>query len=159
MENVQNTILFFWRTADIEKVSKCAECGGGVAERLFSAAKDAGTLKEMLDLAATKRYTDARLRRAVIFGMMGVTIADLKMRAPYVNFLCANAEGLEFISGVRDISVISKPSRIPDDADSQRLSKLSLRFDALYTLAMHKPSEAGFFLRQCPHIIKNDNNF
>lgn len=159
MKKVESAILFFWRTADIEKASVCAECGGGIAERLSAAAKGAGTLEGMLDIAATKRYTDARLRRAVIFGMMGVTPADLKRRAPYVNFLCANAAGLEFLSAVRNIKVISKPSRIPEDADSKRQAELCLKFDALYTLAMNYASDAGYFCRQSPQIVKNDNNF
>lgn len=159
MKNAQSAILYFWRTADITKVSECAECGGGVAERLSAAAKRAGTLEEMLDLAATKRYTDSRLRRALIFGMTGVRLDDLKRRAPYVNFLCAKECGLKFLSDVRGINVIAKPSRIPEDEDSARQAELSLRFDELYTLAMNKPYDAGFFIRQSPRIIKNDNIF
>jgi predicted nucleotidyltransferase len=159
MKKVESAILFFWRTADIQAVSACAECGGGVAERLSAAAKSAATLEEMLELSATKRYTDARLRRAAIFGMMGVTLADLKRRSPYVNLLCANADGLEFLSAVSEINVISKPSRIPEDVDSQRQAQLGMKFDALYTLAMNYASDAGFFCRQSPHIIKNDNKF
>ena len=160
MKKVESAILYFWRTADAKNVSVCAECGGGVAERLSAAAKSAGTLEEMFELAETKRYTDARFRRAVIFGMMGVTLADLKRRVPYVNFLCAHTiPALKFLSEVRDINVISKPSRIPEDEDSQRQAELCLKFDALYTLAMNYASDVGFFYRQRPHIIKNDNNF
>jgi predicted nucleotidyltransferase len=159
MKKAESAILFFWRTADIKSVSACAECGGGVAERLAAAAKRAGSIEEMLSLAATKRYTDARLRRAVIFGMMGVTLADLKRRAPYVNLLCANPDGLEFLSEVSGINVISKPSRIPEDAESQRQAELCYKLDSLYTLAMNSASDAGFFYRQRPNIIKNDNIF
>ena len=159
MKNVESAVLFFWRTAAADVLSECAECGGGVAERLSSAAGRAGTLEEMLTLAATKRYTDSRLRRAVIFGMMGVTLADLKRRAPYVNLLCANSgAGLEFVSEVRNIAVVSKPSRIPEGEESERQSALGLKFDALYTLAMKKKRDLGFFIRQSPKIIRNDNN-
>ena len=159
MKKAESAVLFFWRTADIEKASACAECGGGVAERLAAAAKRAGTLEEMLELAATKRYTDARLRRAVIFGMLGVTLADLKRRAPYVNLLCANAAGLDLLSDVRDISVISKPSRIPEDEDSKRQAELGQLLDSLYTLTMALSRPAGEFLKQSPQIVKNDNKF
>jgi predicted nucleotidyltransferase len=159
MKKVESAILFFWRTVDTKMVSDCAECGGGVAERLSAAAKSAGNIEEMLNIAATKRYTDARFRRAAIFGMTGVRLDDLKRRAPYVNFLCANADGLEFLSSVSGINVISKPSRIPEDTDSKRQSELCQRFDALYTLAMNCARDAGLFYRQGPLIIKNDNNF
>lgn len=159
MKNVESAALFFWRTADPAKTSRCAECGGGVAERLSSAAREAGNLEEMLSLASTKRYTDSRLRRAMLFGMTGVEPNDLKACAPYVNLLAANERGVEFVSEVKGIEVVSKPSKIPNGEASARQYALGCCLDALYTLAMHMPCEAGFFLRQSPQIVKNDNKF
>lgn len=159
MKNVESAVLFFWRNADFGKVSECAECGGGVAERLSASAREAGSLEEMFSLAATKRYTDSRLRRAALFGMLGVTLADLKSRAAYVNLLAANPSGIEFLSAVKGIEIVSKPSRIPEGEKSARQFALSSALDSLYTLAMAKPQSAGCFVRQSPHILKNDNNF
>lgn len=158
VKNVESAVLFFWRNADIEKASECAECGGGVAERLSSAAKQAGTLAEMMELAATKRYTDSRLRRAAFFGMLGVTLSDLKSHAAYVNLLAANTLGIEFISSVGGIEVVSKPSKVPAGEASARQFALSSAFDSLFTLAMNKPRTSGYFVRQSPQIVKKDNN-
>ena len=154
LQNAQSAVLFFWRTCDIPKVSTCAECGGGVAERLSWSAKQAGTLDEMMQLAATKRYTASRLRRAVLFGMLGVSLADLKAPAAYVSFLASNQSGIDFLSGVSAIKVVTKPSRIPEGGNRQ--AQLGALLDSLYTLAMGQPCEAGFFIRQSPLIIKND---
>lgn len=159
MKNVESAVLFFWRNADLAKASECAECGGGVAERLASSAREVGSLEEMFSLAATKRYTDSRLRRAALFGMLGVTLADLKSRATYVNLLAANPSGIGFLSSVKGIEIVSKPSRIPEGEESARQFALSSALDSLYTLAMAKPRSAGYFVRQSPHILKNDNNF
>ncbi len=159
MKNIESTVLFFWRTADIAKICECAECSGGVAERLSSSAREAGSFEEMMSLAATKRYTDSRLRRAALFGMMGVALDDLKRRAPYVNLLAANRTGLDLISDVRDIAVVSKPSRIPEGEESARQFALTSAIDSLYTLAMKKRRSAGYFVRQSPQIVKNDKNF
>lgn len=155
MKNVQSAILYFWRTADIAQVAQCAECGGGVAERLAASAKDSKSFEEMMSLAATKRYTDSRLRRAVIFGMLGVTLEDLKRPAEYVNLLAANAKGIEFISTVGNIAVVSKPSKVPQTEAGIRQFEIGQRLDVLYTLAMDVPRESGYFLKQSPRIIKN----
>jgi predicted nucleotidyltransferase len=155
MKNVQSAILYFWRTADIAQVAQCAECGGGVAERLAVSAKDSKSFEEMMSLAATKRYTDSRLRRAVIFGMLGVTLEDLKRPAEYVNLLAANAKGIEFVSAVGNIAVISKPSKVPQTEAGIRQFEIGQRLDVLYTLAMDAPRESGYFLKQSPRIIKN----
>ncbi len=159
MKNIGSAILFFWRGCDLSTVGESAECGGGVAERLAAAAKEARSLEEMLEIAATKRYTDSRLRRALIFGMLGVTLDDLKRPAEYVELLAANGKGIEFISAARGIEIVSKPSKVPQTEAGVRQFELSRRLDAIYTLAMESPRESGYFLKQSPRIVKNDNNF
>ncbi len=158
LKNIESAVLSFWRLCDIEKVSECAECGGGVAQRIMSAARASCSLEHMISVMATKRYTDSRLRRAVIFGMTGVKRWDLKERAAYVNLLAANEKGLGFVSGVKDIAVLSKPSKIPDGVRSIRQFTLGQRLESLYTLAMTSPRESGTFLRQSPTIVKIDQN-
>ncbi len=159
MKNVESAVLLFWREADIAKVSECAECRGGVAERLSSSAREASSLEEMFSMAATKRYTDSRLRRAAIFGMLGVSVKDLKRRAAYVNLLAANSAGIEFVSAVNGIEIVSKPSRIPESDESSRQFALSSSLDSLYTLAMDRPRSLEYFVKQSPQIVKNDKNF
>lgn len=158
LKNIESAILSFWRLCDAEKVSECAECGGGVAQRIMSAARASGSLEQMISVMATKRYTDSRLRRAVLFGMTGVKRFDLKERAGYVNLLAANEKGLEFVSEVKDIAVVSKPSKIPDSVRAIRQFALGQRLESLYTLAMSAPCESGKFLRQSPAIVKSDKN-
>ncbi len=155
MKKAKIAILYFWRTADIAKVSQCAECGGGVAERLATSAREAKSFEEMMSLAATKRYTDSRLRRATLFGMLGVDLEDLKRPAEYVNLLAANGRGVEFVSAVRKIEVVSKPSKVPQTEAGMRQFDIGQRLDGLYTLAMAVPRESGYFLKQSPRIIKN----
>ncbi len=151
MKSIESAVLAFWRLCDAEKVSTCAECGGGVAQRLIGAANASATLGEMMSAAATKRYTNSRLRRAVLFGMTGVAADDLKARAPYVCLLAANRTGIEFLASVKNIEVVAKPSKVPKEKNSERQFLLGARLDALYTLAMGR--ESGYFLRQSPKIL------
>ena len=90
--------------------------------------------------------------------MTGVKRGDLKERAAYVNLLAANGRGLEFVSAVKDIEVVSKPSKIPDSVRAIRQFTLGQRLESLYTLAMSSPRESGAFLRQSPAIVKIDQN-
>ncbi|MGM9643185.1 MAG: nucleotidyltransferase family protein [Eubacteriales bacterium] len=151
MKSIESAVLAFWRMCDAESVVICAECGGGVAQRLKTAANESATLEEFFKAAATKRYTDSHLRRAALFGMTGVTAEDLKARPAFTSLLAANRSGIEFLSEVKGIEVVSKPSKIPPTEESARQFLLGARLDALYTLAMKK--ESGYFLRQSPKII------
>ena len=158
LSNIESAIISFWRLCNVDAVSECAECGGGVAQRIMSAARASGSFGHMIEVMATKRYTDSRLRRAVLFGMTGVKRGDLRERAPYVNLLAANEKGLSFVSEVKNIEVLSKPSRIPEGVRSLRQFILGQRLESLYTLAMTEPRESGTFLRQSPEIVKFDKN-
>jgi predicted nucleotidyltransferase len=133
-----------------------AEMHGGLAERVCRAAREATDLSTFYTLAATKKYTDSRVRRAILYGMTGVTEEDLKATPAYVNLLGATDVGRAFLSAYRkkkdaDLPVITRPAAILDseaNAAFRRQAELQLRAEALYTLAFPMPQAAGRFLKE-----------
>lgn len=141
-DNLSAAILSFWRTADPAETGKYAECGGGVAGLLRRAAEKTGNYADMAAAAATKKYTNARLRRAILFGMTGVMPDDLRGTPAYVRLLCANERGrayLASIRGTKNIAVVTKPCRIPSGDAACRQREMGRRLDALLTLACPVP--------------------
>ena len=151
---LSSAFLSFFRMNDPETLEKFAETGGGVAGRLVTAAKKASNLDEMFKLAATKRYTNARLRRAALFCMTGVTFSDLYSKPEYVTLLASNKKGREYLSGLKncDIKIVTKPADAPDC----RQTELSRNVDKLFTLTLPEPRPEGEFLRRSPKILQND---
>ena len=126
---------------------------GGVAERLIGCAAEARSAEEFFTLAATKRYTNSRLRRAALFTLMGVTEDDVKTPPRFTVLLGANERGREFLSEIRrtsSIKVLTKPSAGMDDADESfaRQYEMWKRADELYTLCMSNGVKKGEFLRR-----------
>lgn len=158
IRNAEAAMLAFWRMArDSELNSTLAECGGGVAQRLHSCAAKASSAEEFFALAATKKYTNARLRRAALFGMTGVTYQDLDALPAYLNLLAVNKNGRAFVSAAKrrgEIAIVTKPSRIPDSDGARRQNELARNLDAIYTLAMPKKRENGFFFTKSPFITE-----
>ncbi len=156
-ENYGDAILSALRRYSPEDISAIAECGGGVGGRLISAAKKASSYSELLSLAKTKQYTNARLRRAAVFAYLGVRRDALAALPRYTQLLAANSRGTAALRGfVRysDIEVLTKAAnhdKLSSEASCQYLLEASA--DDLYTLAFmpHLPSDA--FLRSSPHII------
>ncbi len=151
LEALEKAILYFWRTAD-PSLGVLAELGGGLCERLIASAKQVATLGELFTLAATKKYTNAHIRRAVLYGMLGVTWADLESRPAYTNLLAASRKGCDILASLRkkeqSVPIVTKPSDVPDS----RASVLAARADALYTLALPTPAEMGDFMRKNPFL-------
>ncbi len=150
IKRIESAVLSFFRLTPPEALVDIAELGNGLEYRLCEAALKAGTLDEFFSLAATKKYTDSRIRRAVLFAMTGVMRHDLKTLPQYTTLLAVNAEGREVLSQLRKkenvIPVVTKPA--DGKSVSERQYTLSYLLDCLFTLAMPTPTEAGAFMRK-----------
>ncbi len=147
-------VLSFFRLCEPSELEHFAEAGGGVAARLSSAAVEARSVEEMLSLAATKRYTDARLRRAVLFCLLGVVPDDLRATPSYTTLLAANGRGREFLSSRRNCGV--KTVTKPADAPVCRQRQLSEKLDALFVQTLPRPLAADAFFKRSPKISESD---
>ncbi len=130
---------------------------GGIAERICRVAHESLSGEDFMRQLSTKRYTDAKLRRGLLFALTGVKHDDLLCNTAYTCLLAANGKGREFLSGVRkgsDIRVITKPADASElaDAAAKRQTELSARLDALYTFCLSNSAESGALLRKKPHI-------
>lgn len=128
-------LLALFRLADVEELSVFAECGGGVAQRLCRAAAQTADFPAWLEAARTKCYTDARLRRGILFGATEVTRELLNSAPAYTTLLAASGQGRALLSEKRrsgGIPVVTKPADAPKDSPQFAAGN---RADALFTLA------------------------
>lgn len=147
----------FYRIRSPEDFENCAEMGGGLANHICRRARETATPDEFFTYLRTKQYTDARLRRALLFGALGVTDRDLKTPPGYTTLLAANPKGCAFLKEWRQTSkdnplyfpVVTKPA----DAPEGRQRELSEQADALFTLCYPTPREAGELVRRSPIIL------
>ena len=132
-----------------------AECGGGVLSLLKNAAKEAEDLPSLFAHAATKKYTQARLRRAALFSYFGVTPADIKAKPRYTQVLAMDEKGQKVLANIRKtahISLLTKPADLHKLSLAARAqAELSYRADSVYTLLSPTPQKADLFLRTAPY--------
>lgn len=136
-----------------------AECGGGLLGRLRGAAGDAVDYETLLALAATKRYTNGRIRRALLYLLSGVTVTDLATAPAYLRLLAMNKQGREFLSKtdkIRTVPVVSKQSEIAALGEAAaRQRALSLAADGLFSLCAQKPMLPRELQTQKPYLKIN----
>ena len=117
----------------------------------------ASSLSELLSLSATKKYTDSRIRRGILFALTDVLQADLCEKPAYVRVLAANPVGCALLAKKRktaSIPLVTRQAEIPTDPAACRQEELHRRAVALYTLCLEKPLAADLFLRKNPVIVK-----
>ena len=117
--------------------------GEGLYMRLMRAAKEYGTVREVLDAVKTKRYTYARIRRMVMCAYLGIRKWDYDMTPPYARVLAMNMVGRRLLAEMKKtaaIPVITKPSKVRDlGDDANYIFDLGARATDLYTLLYENP--------------------
>ena len=107
------TMLNFFRTHTPDELAKYADLGGGLAGRLCRAANSAADYESFIAAAATKKYTNARIRRAILSAMLRVSEDELKRKPRFTALLAANKNGTAFLRSVKksaEIEIITRPA-------------------------------------------------
>lgn len=152
IKRLENALISYWRMVDPATLSDIAELGNGLEYRIHEAALGSSSLERLEDSVATKRYTSAKIRRAILFAPLGVTKADLDAEPEYTSVLAADSVGREILSSLRKneggMKIITKSADTPECRQRQ----LSERADSLYTLALPTPKEAGYLAKKKIYI-------
>ena len=149
---LSRAILMYFRLRSPEDLQSYAECEGGIANRLCSLAHECSSLEELYEKLSTKRYTDAKLRRALLFCLSEVERELLCSLPEYTTLLAADAKGRELLSSQRKsggIKVVTKPA---DEPAESAQTKASRRLDAIFTLAKMQPNASGEYLKRGAYI-------
>ncbi len=156
LERAERAILAHFRLSD--GISSGAELSGGLGNRLADAACRSRSYGEFFELARTKKYTDARIRRAVVFSMCGVADIDLHSAPAYTTLLALNGRGAEFLSERKKstvIPIVSNPAMLgslPEEAE--RAYTLARRAEGLRSLCCGGIGALEDALRIPPVIVK-----
>ena len=149
----ERAVLYALRSIAADDADLFAECGGGLGRRIVNAASEASDLDTLYSLLSTKRYTNARIRRAVISMLTGATEEDEAAPPLFTCLLAANAAGLSAVKRP-SLTVLSSPSDIRrcDLGRSAELYLSAERFDSLcYPVCL---PEYEFF-RRVPTIFSD----
>ncbi len=152
---IRERLGFSHRLFDVERDALCLgvyrrgtfDSESGVVNRLEKCALSSSSGKEMLERAKTKKYTDARLRRAALFALTGVTKDDLAKSPDYTVLLAANSSGRKILSGAKSIEIVTKPA----DAKTQSFVLETLA-DRLFALCSKEGAAPEDFLKKSPCI-------
>lgn len=155
IKRLERAILSRLRAMHREDFEQLYDGANGLAERLYKAVRKAGTLDELYFLAKTKRYTLARIRRAVLCGFLGLNKGQLLTPNAYIRVLGMNKKGKEILSAAKcslpldtSLKALSKTSRA-----AHRQAAFEERCGDLYSLAFEKPAPCGRELTAKPVIV------
>ena len=125
---------------------------GGLANRICEMSHKARSADELMELVKTKRYTDANIRRTVMYCLSGVTRQHIEESPREVLLLAANDRGRELLAKSRKTEgtrVVTKPADL-DMSLSQNI--LMKRVDGIFTLLRKNALSSDTYLKKGPYI-------
>ncbi len=139
---LETTILSALRTTSKEDYKALPDISEGIENRLFSAARIGRNLTELLEYAATKRYTNARLRRLVLSAFLKENKNEIPEKVPYIRVLGCNAIGAEVLKVARvnsKIPVIMRSTALKGNPTFE----FDVKATDIYSLSQINPDPCG----------------
>ncbi len=135
-EAFKDIILYKLRTANACELSNIADISEGLENRLISSASYSDSVEVLIDNVSTKRYSNARIRRAVINTVLNITKDDVKQKPSYIRVLGADEKGRELIKAIKakcDLPVVTKVA----DYDRLPCLKKEITATSVYSIALN----------------------
>jgi len=134
IEAFKDIILYKLRTASPNELLSIADVSEGLENRLISSAIKADSVAKLIEEVSTKRYSNARIRRAIINSVLNITKEDTKQKPSYIRVLGADKKGRELLKSIKSncpLPIVTKA------ADYDTLSALQKEITAtsIYSLA------------------------
>ena len=136
--------------------SDIQDAAGGLYNRICEHSAEANSISSLTLAVETKKYTKARIRRAIWNSYFGVTSSDVRELPAYTQVLAMNNIGRSLLKRIKKMSefpVITKPSSFKEFDMRVILQKdLSNKADSVYALAHKTPYSGKYALTFTPYV-------
>lgn len=142
LQRMERGILAKLRTITAEDWAKLPDSGAGegLPPRLERAGKQCRSLEEFVVLAKPKHWTQARMRRLLVWAYLGLTQAERPGQPAYLRVLGFNTRGQEVLRQMKERSslpILTKPAHARRQLEGDlRLFELEARCTDLYDLCL-----------------------
>lgn len=99
----EKQIIYNLRKMSIQEIAQLPDVSEGLENAIKNAANSCNSVVEFLNIIKSKRYTNTRLQRILVYALLGITKKDIdlsKKAIPYVRVLGFNNKGKYLISEV-----------------------------------------------------------
>ena len=146
-------IIYTLRKMSTSEIANLPDVSEGLEFSIKNAANQCNSVVELLSIVKSKRYTQTRLQRILLYSILGITKKDMEISmstTPYVRVLGFNNKGQELISEIskrnRKLEIITSVKKFMDKKPNSNL-KLLMDKDIwatnVYTLGFEYDSKSN----------------
>ncbi len=131
----EREIIYLLRKMSIAEIAELPDVGEGLENAIKNTANSCNSIVEFLNIIKSKRYTNTRLQRILLYTLLGITKKDIalsKKLTPYIRVLGFNDKGKYLISEISKanpkLEIITSVKKYMDTSNNKN-SKYMLEKD------------------------------
>lgn len=136
-EKLSSAILSHFRLSSPSASCDIQDARGGLYNRLITKSYEAHDISSLAVLTETKKFTNARIRRAIWYSFFGVTSSDIKSAPAFTRVLALDQKGQAILHDAKNtasIPIVTKPSEAFATPNNARAKSLSDNADSIFQL-------------------------
>lgn len=137
----------------LDEIAALPDVSEGLENKIKIAANNCNNLEELISKIKSKRYTQSRIQRILLYVLLNITQKDIntsKRVTPYIRVLGFNKHGKRIISAISaanpKLQIIVSVKKFMENATDSNLKKMMAKdifASNVYTLAFEKDSIAN----------------
>ncbi len=153
LERFEKEIIYQLRRMNIEQIANLPDVSEGLENAIKSAVGNCNTIKELIEQVKTKRYTQTRIQRILLYSLLGIDkkiMESSKKVTPYVRVLGFTKKGQELLSEIcrnnPKINLITSVKKFMDENKNKQLKEMlekDIFATDVYTLAYKNNSKTN----------------
>ena len=131
ISDFEKLIIYKLRTSSIDDIKKLPDVSEGLENLIKKAANSTNTLEELISQISSKRYTQTRIKRILLYSLLGVTAKEMdisKKINPYVRVLGFSPNGKKLLSKISkanpNLKIITSVKKFIDENHNKNLQMM-----------------------------------
>ena len=127
----EREIIYNLRRMSITEIANLPDVSEGLEYAIKNAANSCNTIDDLLSMVKSKRYTMTRLKRILVYCLLGITTKDIQLSKkanPYIRVLGVNEKGKELLSGIHHanpkLDIITSVKQYMDSSNNKILKAM-----------------------------------
>ena len=126
-----NQIIYNLRKMSLDEIASLADVSEGLENVIKLASMRTSNVYEAISMIKSKRYTQSRIQRIMLYSLLGITKKDIELSkkvTPYIRILGFTSKGKRLISSISDanpkLNIIISVKKFVDSNNNKNLHSL-----------------------------------
>lgn len=124
----EKEIIYILRKMSVEEIANIPDVTEGLENLIKEAANSCNNIQEFINIVKSKRYTQTRIQRILVYALLGITkkdMATLNKTAPYIRVLGFTSKGRDLLSAISQenpkLNIITSVKKFIDNSTNRNL--------------------------------------